>query len=145
VARRPNYGFEKRQKEIKRQEKAAEKAERKRLRKEDEENPDALAQPDGDDGGASVGPDTAAAAPSPGATAVTLRAREVVSGLDRPLFEQYLLRSLRVGQGDLTVLFSSTLGNVLWLFVIATLVLPWLRSRRKSGVLARSAAAGYET
>jgi putative tricarboxylic transport membrane protein len=62
-----------------------------------------------------------------------------------PLFEQYLLRSLRVGQGDLTVLFSSTLGNVLWLFVIATLVLPWLRSRRKSGVLARSAAAGYET
>ncbi|MDQ4136309.1 MAG: tripartite tricarboxylate transporter permease, partial [Pseudomonadota bacterium] len=61
-----------------------------------------------------------------------------------PLFEQYLLRSLRVGQGDLTVLFSSTLGNVLWLFVVATLVLPWLRNRHKSGVLARSADAGYE-
>lgn len=61
-----------------------------------------------------------------------------------PLFEQYLLRSLRVGQGDLTVLFSSTLGNVLWLLVAATLLLPWLRSRRKGGVLARSAEAGYE-
>jgi putative tricarboxylic transport membrane protein len=61
-----------------------------------------------------------------------------------PLFEQYLLRSLRVGQGDLTVLFSSTLGNVLWLLVAATLLLPWLRNRRKGGVLARSAEAGYE-
>jgi hypothetical protein len=31
-----------------------------------------------------------------------------------PLFEQYFLRALRVGQGDPTILFSSTLGNVLW-------------------------------
>ena len=62
-----------------------------------------------------------------------------------PLFEQYLLRSLRIGQGDLTILFSSTTGNVLWLMVLATLVLPAIRSRRKSGVLAQSAAAGYET
>ncbi|WP_046862989.1 tripartite tricarboxylate transporter permease [Microvirga massiliensis] len=61
-----------------------------------------------------------------------------------PLFEQYLLRSLRVAQGDLTVLFSSTLGNLLWLMVIATLVLPWLRNRRKEGVLARTVQAGYE-
>jgi hypothetical protein len=34
LARRPNYGFQKRQKEIKRQRKQAEKAERKRLKKE---------------------------------------------------------------------------------------------------------------
>ena len=61
-----------------------------------------------------------------------------------PLFEQYLLRSLRVGQGDLTVLFSSGLGNVLWLMVAATLVLPWLRSRRREGVLAQTVRAGYE-
>jgi hypothetical protein len=33
---------------------------------------------------------------------------------------------------------------VLWLLVAATLLLPWLRSRRKGGVLARSAEAGYE-
>src|SRR5262249_39416117 len=30
-----------------------------------------------------------------------------------PLFEQYFLRALRIGQGDLTTLFSSTLGNIL--------------------------------
>src|SRR3712207_3891219 len=35
-----------------------------------------------------------------------------------PLFEQYLLRALRVGQGDLTVLFSSTVGNVLWALLV---------------------------
>jgi putative tricarboxylic transport membrane protein len=61
-----------------------------------------------------------------------------------PLFEQYLLRSLRIGQGDVTILFSSTLGNVLWALVAVALVLPWLRSRRKEGVLARTAEAGYE-
>ena len=51
MARRPNYDFQKRQKELKRQEKQAEKAERKRLRKEEGgDDTDALAQPDGDDG-----------------------------------------------------------------------------------------------
>ncbi|HEX2091295.1 MAG TPA: hypothetical protein VHG28_02790 [Longimicrobiaceae bacterium] len=34
MARRPNYGFEKRQKELAKQQKKEEKAERKRLRKE---------------------------------------------------------------------------------------------------------------
>jgi putative tricarboxylic transport membrane protein len=61
-----------------------------------------------------------------------------------PLFEQYLLRSMRIGQGDFTILFSSTLGNVLWVLVAVALVLPWIRSRRKEGVLARTAEAGYE-
>lgn len=46
-----------------------------------------------------------------------------------PLFEQYLLRSLRLGQGDLTILFSSTLANVLWAMVALSLILPWLRTR----------------
>jgi putative tricarboxylic transport membrane protein len=62
-----------------------------------------------------------------------------------PLFEQYLLRSLRIGQGDITILFSSTLGNVLWVLVALALALPWLRARRKGGVLARSAEAGFES
>ena len=44
-----------------------------------------------------------------------------------PLFEQYLARSLRISQGDLTILFSSTLGNVLWTFLVLSLVLPVLR------------------
>jgi putative tricarboxylic transport membrane protein len=50
-----------------------------------------------------------------------------------PLFEQYLARSLRISQGDLTVLFSSTLANVLWGLLVLSLVLPGLRGylRRK--------------
>jgi putative tricarboxylic transport membrane protein len=46
-----------------------------------------------------------------------------------PLFEQYLVRALRLSQGDLTVFFSSTLGNILWGFLVLSLVLPWLKSR----------------
>ena len=61
-----------------------------------------------------------------------------------PLFEQYLLRSLRIGQGDIGILFSSTLGNVLWAFVALALILPWIRSRRRQGVLAQTANAGFE-
>jgi len=44
-----------------------------------------------------------------------------------PLFEQYLSRSLRISQGDLTILFSSTIGNVLWAFLVFSLVLPLWR------------------
>jgi len=46
-----------------------------------------------------------------------------------PLFEQYLLRSLRIGQGDLTILFSSTTANVLWGLVVVSVLLPYFRSR----------------
>ena len=45
-----------------------------------------------------------------------------------PLFEQYLVRALRLSQGDLTVLFSSTLGNVLWGLLVLSLVLPLWRA-----------------
>jgi putative tricarboxylic transport membrane protein len=62
-----------------------------------------------------------------------------------PLFEQYFLRSMRVGQGDLSILFSSTLGNVIWAMAALALLLPWLRSRGKDGVLARTAEAGHES
>lgn len=61
-----------------------------------------------------------------------------------PLFETYLLRSLRVGQGDPMILFSSPIGNAIWLLSLAALMLPWIRSRRRNGVLARAAAAGNE-
>lgn len=61
-----------------------------------------------------------------------------------PLLEQYLLRALRVGQGDVLVLFSSPIGNVLWVMVGLALLLPWLRSRG-DGVLSKSAAAGYDS
>ena len=44
------------------------------------------------------------------------------------LFEQYLVRALRISQGDPSVLFSSTLGNVLWGFLVLSLLLPAVRS-----------------
>jgi len=48
-----------------------------------------------------------------------------------PLFEQYLVRALRISQGDLTVLFSSTIGNVLWALLVLSLALPLWRSYRQ--------------
>lgn len=51
-----------------------------------------------------------------------------------PLLEQYLLRAMRIGEGDPMVLFSSTVGNVLWAFLAFTLVAPYVlqyvRSRK---------------
>lgn len=44
-----------------------------------------------------------------------------------PLFEQYLLRALRISQGDLGILFSSTLGNVLWVLLVLSVAAPYLR------------------
>jgi putative tricarboxylic transport membrane protein len=48
-----------------------------------------------------------------------------------PLFEQYLVRALRISQGDLSILFSSTIGNVLWGLLVLSLILPYLRRRPK--------------
>lgn len=47
-----------------------------------------------------------------------------------PIFERYLLRSLRIGQGDIMVLFSSTIANVLWVLLVISVVLPIWRERR---------------
>ena len=49
-----------------------------------------------------------------------------------PLFEQYLVRALRLSEGDVMVLFSSTLGNILWGLLVLSLVLPYARKFRKS-------------
>jgi len=51
-----------------------------------------------------------------------------------PLFEQYFVRALRISQGDLSILFSSTLGNVFWAMLALSLVLPYLRRDRSKGV-----------
>ncbi|HJS30979.1 MAG TPA: tripartite tricarboxylate transporter permease [Alphaproteobacteria bacterium] len=48
-----------------------------------------------------------------------------------PLFEQYLVRALRISQGDLSILFSSSIGNVLWGLLVLSLILPYLRRRPK--------------
>ena len=62
-----------------------------------------------------------------------------------PLFETYFLRSMRLGQGDLSILFSSTLANVLWVMVVVSLFLPFIRNRKKAGVLAQTVQAGHES
>jgi putative tricarboxylic transport membrane protein len=51
-----------------------------------------------------------------------------------PLFEQYFVRALRISQGDLSILFSSTLGNVLWAMLALSLALPYLRRDRSKGL-----------
>lgn len=48
-----------------------------------------------------------------------------------PLFEEYLVRSLRLSEGQLGVLFSSTLGNILWGLLVLSLVAPAARSYRR--------------
>ena len=51
-----------------------------------------------------------------------------------PLLEQYMLRALKMSDGDAMVLFSSNLGNALWLVLVVTLVLPvWLNKRKAKG------------
>jgi len=53
-----------------------------------------------------------------------------------PLFEQYLVRALRLSQGDITILFSSTLGNTLWALLVLSLLLPLWRTWRQKKALA---------
>jgi len=48
-----------------------------------------------------------------------------------PLLEGYFIRAMKMSQGDISVLFSSTLGNVLWVCLILNLVIPiWFERRR---------------
>jgi len=46
-----------------------------------------------------------------------------------PLLEQYFLRALKESNGDIMVLFSSTLGNVLWVALIISLLMPTLLAK----------------
>ena len=47
-----------------------------------------------------------------------------------PLFEKYLVRALRLSEGDPRILFSSTTGNVLWGLLVLSLMYPVLRAWR---------------
>ena len=44
-----------------------------------------------------------------------------------PLLENYFLRALRISEGDVGVLFSSTIGNVLWVLLALSLLAPSLK------------------
>ena len=58
-----------------------------------------------------------------------------------PLFEVYLIRALRISQGDVRILFSSPIGNVLWALLAVSILLPYVRARRAAGRRTGSAAA----
>ena len=51
-----------------------------------------------------------------------------------PLFERYFLLALKKSDGDILTLFSSNLGNVLWVGLVLSLVLPiffnWQRNKQ---------------
>ena len=57
-----------------------------------------------------------------------------------PLLEQYFLRAMRIAQGDPWFLFSSHLGNVLWVCLVLSLLIPWLMNRRREAQSVRDAA-----
>ena len=42
-----------------------------------------------------------------------------------PLLEQFFLRAIRMANGDIMVLFSSNLGNVLWLALAVSIAMPY--------------------
>ena len=62
-----------------------------------------------------------------------------------PLLETYFLRALKMSEGDIMVIFSSTLANVLWVALAASLVLPYLIQRRRRLRRGQEAAAGGTT
>jgi putative tricarboxylic transport membrane protein len=46
-----------------------------------------------------------------------------------PYVETYFMRALRISEGDPMVLFSSTIGNILWTFLVLSLILPYAISK----------------
>ena len=56
-----------------------------------------------------------------------------------PLLETYFIRAMKMSQGDISILFSSPLGNVLWVGLILNLVLPFWFERRRARTRAQVA------
>src|SRR3546814_3554971 len=48
-----------------------------------------------------------------------------------PLVEQSFLRALRIGGDDPMVMFSSTVGHILWALLVFSIVLPYFSTWRK--------------
>ncbi len=49
-----------------------------------------------------------------------------------PLLETYFLRALKISEGDIMVIFSSNLGNILWVGLALSLLLPYLFQLRRA-------------
>ena len=48
-----------------------------------------------------------------------------------PLLENYFLRALRISEGDVLVIFSSGIGNILWVLLIISLFVPMYLDKRR--------------
>ena len=48
-----------------------------------------------------------------------------------PMMEMYFLRAMKMSQGDIMVIFSSTIGNILWVFLVISLALPYILAYRR--------------
>jgi putative tricarboxylic transport membrane protein len=48
-----------------------------------------------------------------------------------PLLEMYFLRAMKMSQGDVMVIFSSTIGNTLWVFLAISLAVPYVMEYRR--------------
>jgi putative tricarboxylic transport membrane protein len=58
-----------------------------------------------------------------------------------PLLETYFLRALKMSEGDLMVIFSSDLANVMWVLLVISLFVPyWLQRRRTKAARALPSA-----
>jgi putative tricarboxylic transport membrane protein len=55
-----------------------------------------------------------------------------------PLLETYFLRALKMSQGDLMVIFSSSLANVLWILLVISLFVPYALDRRRKRAAAQA-------
>ena len=49
-----------------------------------------------------------------------------------PLLETYFLRALKISEGDPSILFSSTLGNILWVGLAISIATPYVMTWRRS-------------
>ena len=56
-----------------------------------------------------------------------------------PLLEQYFVRALKISQGDVWVIFSSTIGNVLWVGLLISLIIPMWKEWQKNKLMGKTA------
>ncbi len=62
-----------------------------------------------------------------------------------PLLETYFLRALKMSEGDVLTIFSSNLGNVLWVGLAVSLAVPDVLQRRRKLRRGQEAEAGGTT
>jgi putative tricarboxylic transport membrane protein len=48
-----------------------------------------------------------------------------------PLMETYFLRAMKMSQGDIMVIFSSNIGNTLWVLLVISMALPYFMDYRR--------------